>query len=90
MRNWPHYSEDEDFFNQPFHNNPQNNSWKTDQTDPFYQPDIFELYTRSKQTRQSRQPFPPKQISASYNNDFQPQFPMTTQNYQINQKQNEI
>ena len=76
--------------NNVFDSNPQNNNWNIDQPDPVYQPDIFEPYTKSEQTRQSRQLFPPRQISASFNKNFQSQNPMNTQNYQPNQMQNEI
>ena len=45
---------------------------------------------RSEQTRQSRQPFIPRQNSASFKNSFQSQNAMHTQSYQLNQLQNEI
>ena len=53
-----------------------------DQPDPFYQPDLFEPYTRNekKQTRQH---------PTSYNN-FQSQNPVNTQIHQTIQKQNEM
>ena len=72
-----------------FDSNPRNNNLNIDQSDPIYQPDIFEPYTQSEQTRQSRQPFPLRQNSISYNKNFQSQNPMNTQNYQPNQLQNE-
>ena len=53
-------------------------------SDPIYQPDVFEPYKRSEQTRQSRQ------TSVSYNHNFQSQNPISTQKYQPNQMQNEI
>ena len=55
---------------------PQNNKWNIDQPEPTYQQDVFEPYTRNEQTRQTRQ------NPASYNNNFQPQNPVHTQNYQ--------
>ena len=52
-KNQSHYSEDEDYFNQNLQHyiNLQNNNWNADQLDKIYQPDIFEYYTHSKQTR---------------------------------------
>ena len=87
LRNQPHYSEDEDYYSQNqqgFSTNQQNNNRKIDQPDPFYQPDLFESYTRNEQTRQTRQ------NSASYNNNFQLQNPIRTQIYQPTQMQIEI
>ena len=92
-RNQPPYSEDEDYFSQhqqQFNTNLQNNSWNFEQPDPVYQPDLFEPYTRNEQTPQSRQFLPPKQNSASYNNNFQSQNPIITKSYQPTQIQSDI
>ena len=71
--------------------NHQNNNWNIDQPDPIYQPDLFEPYARNEQTQQSKQTFPPRQNSASYNNNnFPSQKPTNTQNYQPARMQNEI
>ena len=55
-----------------------------------YQPDIFELYMRSEQTRQTRQFFPQGENSTSSIIKVQSQNPINTQIYQPNQMQIEI
>ena len=57
-RSQPKYSEDEDYFNQNlqrYNNIPQKN-WNDncDQPHYFYQPEIFETYMNSEQTRQTQ------------------------------------
>ena len=87
IRNQPHYSEDEEHYHQNqqrFNTSQQNFYWNIDQPDPFYQTDLFKTYTRNEQTRQSRH------HPSSYNNNFQSQNPVGTQNYQPTQMQNEI
>ena len=48
-RNQPHYSEDEDYYyqSQQFNTNHRHNNWNINQPDPYYQPDLFEPYTRN-------------------------------------------
>ena len=59
-RNQPHYSEDEEYFHQNqlhYKNIPRKNNWKNiDQPLNIYQPDNFEPYMSSEQTRQTEQP----------------------------------
>ena len=53
-RNQPHYSENEDYYSQNqqrFSTNQQNKNWKIDQSDPIYQPNLFEPHTQNEQTR---------------------------------------
>ena len=82
-RSQPHYSEDEEYYyqNQQFNTNHHHKKWNIEQPDPFYQPDIFELYTRNEQRQTRRHP-------TSYNK-FQSQNPVNTQNYRPTQRQNE-
>ena len=56
-RNPPQYSEDQEYYSknqQRFSTNQQSNNLNIDQPDTFYQPDLFEPYTRNEQIRQTR------------------------------------
>ena len=86
VRNQPHYSKDEEYYyqNQRFNTNNHHNNWNIDQPDPFYQSDLFELYTRNEQRQTRHHP------TSNKINNFQPQNQVNTQNYQPTQMQNEI
>ena len=79
IRNQPQYSEDEkyNYQNQRVNTNHHHNNWNIDQPDPFYQADLFEPYTRNEQRQTRHQP-------TSYNNNFQSQNPVNTQNAKSN------
>ena len=63
--NQPHYSEDDEYSNQNQQNYsinlPNNKQNNIDKPDNIYQPEIFEQYMHSEQTRQTSQPFPQRQ-----------------------------
>ena len=57
-RNQPHYSENEDYHSrnqQRFSTNQQNKNWKIDQSDPIYQPNLFEhIHEMNKHDKQDK------------------------------------